>query len=560
MSRFGYLGVGAPRAVVALIALVATALLLAVFAGSLSEVLTRRVVDTTKAIVATCAALLLLVDAWLRWRGRADRQRAPRDLLLVALALASALAWWNFLQLHYPHYIHFSDTFHYYVGSKYFSELGYTRLYACTAIADAEAGPGTGVADRTLRNLATNRLEPTSAVLADPDSCKRHFSSARWSAFEHDVAWFRKRVSRTRWHAIQRDHGYNAPPSWGILGGWLANLGPASDFQIFALSLIDPVLLALMWGGVAWAFGWRTLCVAVIYWGTNLFGVFGWNGGAFLRQGWLVTAIGGICCLKRDKPAMAGVLLTCSAFLRIFPGAILVAVGIAAAWAMWRERRFSLAPAHRRLAMGCVFGAGVIASLSLLTYGGREPWTGFVDNSRVHLATPLKNHVGLSTVLAYDAEAVDRKTQGGSRVERYEAWRNARRDRFAERTGLYWALLAAFVALLALAVRDQPAWLAAVLGIGLIPTAFELTNYYYAILLGYGLLSERREIVGAALCGVAAVSWAFVERWQWQDEFLTWCSAMVVVFAVFCTALSLRRTRGPRAPSASARSPLRSSA
>jgi hypothetical protein len=349
-----------------------------------------------------------------------------------------------------------------------------------------------------------------------------------------------------RWHAMQRDHGYNAPPSWGVLGGWLANLGPASDSQIFALSLIDPVLVALMWGGVAWAFGWRTLCVAVIYWGTNLFGVFGWNGGAFLRQGWLVTAIGGICCLKRGKPATAGVLLTCSAFLRIFPGAILVAVGIAAAWAMWRERRFSFLPAHRRLVMGCLLAAGAIASVSLLTYRDLEPWMGFVDNSRIHLATPLKNHVGLPTVLAYDSGAVDRRIQGGSRIERYEAWRNARRDRFAERTAVYWALFAAFVALLTLAVRDQPDWVAAVLGIGLIPTAFELTNYYYAILLGYGLLIARREIVGAALCGVAALSWAFVERWQWQDEFLTWCSAMVVVFAVFCTGLSLRKARDPR--------------
>jgi hypothetical protein len=82
---------------------------------------------------------------------------------------------------------------------------------------------------------------------------------------------------------------------------------------------------------------------------------------------------------------------------------------------------------------------------------------------------------------------------------------------------------------------------AAVLGIGLIPMAFELTNYYYTILLGYGLLFVRRAVVGAALCGVAALSWAFVERWQWRDEFLTWCSAMVILFVIFCTGLVLRK-------------------
>jgi hypothetical protein len=540
MSRFRYGGGVAPRAFAAGVVLVASALALAVFAGSLSDLLTRRVVDTAKAVVAGCAALSLLLDSWLRWRGRSALLRGPRDLVLIALAMLGALAWWNFFQFHYPHWVHVSDTFHYYIGSKYFPELGYTRLYACTAVADAESGPGTGVEGRTLRDLRTNRLEPTSEVLAHPDSCKRHFSAERWLGFERDVSWFRKRVPRRRWHAMQRDHGYNPPPSWGVLGGWLSNLGPASDLQILALTLIDPVLLAVMWGSVAWAFGWRALCVAVIYWGTNLFGVFGWNGGAFLRQEWLVAAIGGICCLKRNKPALAGALLTYSAFLRIFPATILVAVGTAIGWGMWRRRRFSPTPAHRRFAIGCLLSAATVVSLSLVTVGGPGAWKAFVDNSRVHLATPLKNHVGLRTLLAYDANAVDRRIREGTEIERYTSWQTARRERFAERAGLYWALLTVFAAVLAFALRGQPDWVAAVLGIGLIPVAFELTNYYYAILLGYGLLFVRKEVIGAALCGVAALSWAIVERWQWQDEIFTWCSAMVVLFVGFCTALMIR--------------------
>jgi hypothetical protein len=187
--------------------------------------------------------------------------------------------------------------------------------------------------------------------------------------------------------------------------------------------------------------------------------------------------------------------------------------------------------------------AGAIVSLSLLTYGGPGPWSAFVDNSRIHLATPLKNHVGLRTVLAYDADAVDRRIQEDSAIERYESWRDARRERFAERVAVYWTLLAAFAAVLAFTLRGQPDWVAAVLGIGLIPVAFELTNYYYAILLGYGLLFLRKEVIGAALCGVAALSWAIVDRWQWQDEILTWCSAMVILFAIFCTGLMLREER-----------------
>jgi hypothetical protein len=538
--------VGRPAA--ALLALALIAFLLAIFADSLSSVLTRRAVDTAKSAIAGCAAVLLLVDAWLRWRGWAERRQRARDALLVALAMAGALSWWNFGQFHYPHYVHYSDTYHYYMGSKYFAELGYTRLYACATIADAAAGPGTGVADRTLRDLETNRIEPTSAVLADPGACMRHFSPERWTAFERDVAWFRGRVPRSRWHAMQRDHGYNPPPSWGILAGRLASLAPASDLQIRLLASLDPLLLALMWAGVGWAFGWRAVCVAVIYWGTNLFGVFGWNGGAFLRQGWLAAAIGGICCLRRDRPVAAGALLTASACLRIFPGAILLALGIRAAWSMLRDRRLAPAPGHLRILMGCLAAAGVIVPLSLLTSGGVRSWFDFADNSRVHIATPLKNHVGLPTVLAYDADASDRRIRKGTAIERYRQWRAARLERFGEREALYWALVAAFVALLAFAMRDQPDWVAAVLGIGLVPVAFELTNYYYAILLGYGLLVVRWDIVGAALCGVAALSWAIVEGWHWQDEIFTWCSVLVVLFAVFVTLLALREGRRPKQP------------
>jgi hypothetical protein len=540
MSRFGSSEGAWGRSAVPLLALLLLALLLAAFAEPLSGILTRRVVDSANGVLAGCAGVLLLVDVALRRQGQAHRWRGARDSLLVALALGSALAWWNFGQLHYPHYVHYSDTYHYYLGSKYFPELGYTRLYACAAVADAEAGPGTGVADRDLRNLATNRLESTSAVLADPDGCKRHFSAARWRSFAHDVAWFRERVPRSRWHAMQRDHGYNPPPSWGALGSWLANLGPASDLQIHALAALDPVLLALMWVAVGWAFGRRALCVAVIYWGTNLFGVFGWTGGAFLRQVWLAAAIGGICCLRRDRPAAGGALLTLATLLRIFPGTLLLAVAVGAAWKMGRERRATLAAAHRRLLAGGLAAAGLIVALSLVGHAGGRPWFDFVANSRLHLTTPLKNHVGLRTLIAYDSATVERRIQGDSAVERYRIWRDARLERFGEREFVYWTLLAGYIALLAFAVRDQPDWVAAVLGIGLIPVAFELTNYYYAILLGFGLLAARHAFIAAALCGVAALSWAIVDLLHWQDEILTGCSAMVVLFVVFCAAWVLR--------------------
>jgi len=541
MSHPDFRAGGGLRPVAALLALALAAALLIAFSGALSDVLTRRVVETIKAVVAGCAAALILLDSARRRRGRAYSRRGLCDACLAFLALASALSWLNFLQLHYDHWIHYSDTYHYFVGSKYFPELGYTRLYACTAVADAEAAPESVAPNRMLRDLASNRLITTAEVLDDPARCRARFSEQRWAAFERDIAWFRGKVPAARWATMQRDHGYNPPPTWGILGGWLADLGPANDRRILALTLLDPVLLAIMWGAVGWAFGWRALCVAMIFWGTNLFGVFGWNGGSFLRQSWLVTAVVGICCLRRNRPTVGGFLLTASALLRIFPGAILVALGLRALWGL--RQGGSIAPRHRRIAVGVLAALVSVVSLASVRAGGFEAWNGFFENSRLHLATPLKNHVGLRTVLAFDAESVDRRIHEGSAVERYDAWSAARIEQFERRRVVYWLALAAFTSLLAVAVRRQPDWVSAVLGVGLIPIAFELTNYYYAILLMYGFLSLRWRAIGGLLCALAALSWVVVDRWQWQDEILTWCSVLVVCFVLFCTEMVRRDTQ-----------------
>jgi hypothetical protein len=521
------------------------ALALGWLAKPLSGLLTHQVVNTAKPILAAAAALLLATDRVLQPRGLANRHRRLRDGMLIAIAGCSALAWWNFMQFHYPRHTHFSDTYHYYVGAKYFQELRYTRLYACTAVADREAGPQTRVDDRTLRNLETNALESTRAALAHPEACKRHFSARRWAAFRHDVGWFRSRVARSRWNVIQRDHGYNAPPSWAILGATLANLGPASERQIFWLGLLDPMLLALMWACVAWAFGWRTLSIAVVFWGTNLFAVFGWTGGSFLRQGWLVTSIAGICCLRKGRPMAAGALLTSSALLRIFPAALLAAGALRALASSWRRGRFHFDREERRVALGGLLAAAAILPLSAAAVGGMGAWVEFIHNSRVHLATPLKNHVGLATLLAYDPATVDRLVTGSDAIERYQTWSDARHVRFSEHVWMYRGIVFAFLLLLTFAVRDQPLWVAAILGVGLIPIAFELTNYYYAILLGYALLSESKLEVGAALCGISALSWGIVELWHWQDEIMVWCSAMVVVFVIACTLRFLDRPADP---------------
>ena len=123
------------------------------------------------------------------------------------------------------------DTFHYYIGSKYFKELSYDRLYECVAVADSEEpGLKRRVELRKIMNLRTNMMVDTKDVMADPiGTCKVHFTAERWADFKHDVAYFRNHHDIKRWEEAQTDHGYNGSPVWNIVGTTLTNMAPISD-------------------------------------------------------------------------------------------------------------------------------------------------------------------------------------------------------------------------------------------------------------------------------------------------------------------------------------------
>ena len=74
-----------------------------------------------------------------------------------------------------------------------------------------------------------------------------------------------------------------------------------------------------MWGTVWWASGWRTMTVALLWWGTNYPARFTYIGGAFLRADWLAFAVIGICLARRGYLVPAGAAVGWSALLRVFP-------------------------------------------------------------------------------------------------------------------------------------------------------------------------------------------------------------------------------------------------
>ncbi|MFQ5418694.1 MAG: hypothetical protein ACE5FL_16830, partial [Myxococcota bacterium] len=461
-------------------------------------------VTLVKLFVGSAATALLLAGVVLRRLGEADRFLQLRDAALALLGVVGALCWWNLFQLEGRGFVQGHEQFHYFVGAKYFRELGYTRLYACTAVADANAVPREHLEGWLIRDLASNRLVPIGTAIDHPERCTAHFDPPRWREFQQDVAWFRDRITPWKWRWLVMDHGYNAPPAWGVLAIPIANFLDVSASSIVWASRIDPLLQLVMWGVVAWAFGWRVLCVALIFWGTNGLGEFSFVGGGYLRQDWLCAAVAGLCALRREKHLAAGVLLATAALLRLIPIVLILAFALGALIVVVRERSWRPAPAHRRFAAGCGLALLIFVPLSGVT-SGFESWPRFVENIRLHRGTPLLNNLGLRTLASYDS---DNAIPDDFSNEKAARWKRGRDEAFS--ANAWWMAVGGllFAALLARAAARSPGWVAAVLGVGAAVIFLEVTAYYYALLIAYALLSERDGVAGPVICGFAVLSLA----------------------------------------------------
>lgn len=455
------------------------------------------------------AGAVLWVIAWgyqLARQGKPNHQQVLRDRLLVALGLSAFFGYFNFGHLHFHNFVHVWDTYHYYMGAKYFPEVGYENLYDCAAVVDAESGRGDELRRRTFTDLRTNIIVKPDAVLADPQACKRHFSPERWEAFKKDINTFRSFVNETRWKEIHLDHGYNATPVWTLAGIALTNTGPASMAQLTRLNLLDPIYLALTLLIIWWAFGPRAFALAALVLGTNFPNRYYWTGGAFLRHDWLFYLVASICLLKKEKPFLAGFAFAYATLLRLFPG--LVALGPAiAAFEYFRVNK-KLDPKFLRYVAGGAVGTALLVGNSLAFFGGVETWQKFKTNTVKHANTPLTNHMGLRTVLSWRPDTIGQKTVQGGTIDPWAKWKATRLEKWRQSLPMFGVIFAAAIYLVWLALRQSGPhlWLASALGIGFIVVGAELTNYYYCFLAGIALLHAVRREVGMIIAALAMLT------------------------------------------------------
>ncbi len=289
-------------------------------------------------------AAILLIGAFYLLRRDTARQLLGRRtnvilqyILTVALAVTAVLAVENYRATdyyRYNSYLNAYEFYHYYIGSKYAPEVGYTDMYAASLIADSETGMKWKHNTQTIRDLSTGRHVNYKQFLAKADEYKAKFTPERWEEFKKDIIWFKAHLVQPRWSGILRDKGYNGTPVWTMLvGGLLSNtISTDSEAGMMFLALLDPLLILITFILVVWAFGPRTAFLMIVLLGTHYIMKWWHMKGAYLRTDWAMCMVMSVCLIRKNKFTAAGILTGYAALSRIFPAVMIFGIAAKLFW------------------------------------------------------------------------------------------------------------------------------------------------------------------------------------------------------------------------------------
>ncbi|MFO0552461.1 MAG: hypothetical protein U0271_28995 [Polyangiaceae bacterium] len=535
---------------------------LAIFAGKLgasvqqtgSDNAHARAVDLMKGVVALTALGCVFYELHRVGQRRPIAERWKK-LIGVILGCAGIVLYFNAFKWGYPKYYHRHDQYHYYMGAKYFPEIGYDGLYKCTAIAQDEIGVATVEVDgrtrpfdvrgnvrkpgKLIRNLSgDNLLMKVDDLLADHSICTKRFTPKRWEQYKRDVTFFATQAYLDDyWDGMQKDHGYNPPPVWTMLGYLLGNAHDASVLYMQFLGCIDVVFILGAFIALWWAFGWRGFAVAGVLWGCQASAPYYWTGGAMLRQDWFFFFVFAVCLARKRYMGLAAASLVYSALLRVFPGLAVMGWLVVAGAHLVKHR--SLKKEHLRMLVGGTAAAAVLILASIVIVG-KDSYKKFYHHTiEVHDQTPLTNHMGLRVVIGHDV-GFDKESgrmkfaKEGGHIDPFDKWKQMRNDRYKAYKPVAYSLIAvSLIAFIAVVRRIKNMWIAQCVSQIWIILLSQLTCYYYSFVIISAPLARARRSLEAYMFGFAAftqIGWRTVGM---NDDKYTLLTLMSMIFCYF---------------------------
>jgi hypothetical protein len=372
------------------------------------------------------AAFAVIESPFATRRISAATRRIGRLTLIGVLAVSAILAvatYVDFGVFRYGTYLNEWDVYHYYVGTKYAPELGYTNLYGATLAADAESGLRYHNPHGEIRDLATARLRDVNSVAAEAGRYRQRFSEARWREFVEDIAWFKVQLPEKRWSLVLVDHGYNGTPAWSFVVGGLftRHLSIREPASRWLMLLLDPLLLLAAAVAVTWAFGLRAALLMMVFVGTHYLMSWGHLKGALLRTDFAMCSVLAVCFVKKGRYKLAGVLLGWAVLSRVFPAFLLVGPAVLLVGELVRNRRLDRPLFSLLLASAATIV--VVALASCAYFGGTAIWHEWSEKIALHYAGGSDWDLGYRTVVearfihGVPVRAVDLVNAAGQRLD-----------------------------------------------------------------------------------------------------------------------------------------------
>jgi hypothetical protein len=498
-----------------------------------------------KAAIAFLALYLSVREARRRREGKPVARWIP-PTIAAFLAMLAIGAYYNFGNPVYEGIFHRNNVFHHFLGAKYAGELGYTRLYACVAVAQSELGPqeSEDLSVRRLRDLENDSIAFARTALEHPEQCKDRFAPERWTAFVADVRFFRGTADRTYWDEMQLDHGFNAPPVWTSIVHALTSNLPATRGVILALASLDVLLCAAAFAALGWAFGWRTACLAMIFWGCQHPANHLWVSGSLLRHDWFFWIVLSLSLLKKRRFAFAGFAFAAATSLRLFPALLVVGPAVVVVGNAIRTR--ALARSHLRFIAGGALGAVLLVGASIATLG-TNAYSDFAAHIRVHERTPAANHMGLRALFMVDYDGSMEANIDPALPDPLRPWREARIAQYESQKPLYVAcVLALLVPLFLVLRRRRSLWPALALSVVAVYACLQLASYYFAVLLLPVVLARVRPPIERLVLATLGVGALVVTMPAFSSTDEKAFATQSAIWLFFCAALLVLTIRRPQ--------------
>jgi hypothetical protein len=487
----------------------------------------------------------VLLGAFLFRRSAIGRDSTIASRLWLSTLGAAALVCWlanhDFFAWPQNGGFHVHEFFHYYLGAKYFPEVGYFNLYPCGIAALADYYPETDFSAFQIRDMHDHLFRTAADVLPRGPRCDGAFTSERWSMFVGDVIFFKTKLGEPALLTALLDYGFNPSPVWTLIARPIALLAPTQQIPMLILAHLDMILMLASIGAAGWAFGFQGLCLVAIAWSANPLSRYAWIGDAFLRHVWLSSLIAGICCLKKRRSIAGGILLAISSLVRIFPIFFLVTYALRALRRGVAER--SVPHGSLRVLLAAALTAAVLLVAAVPLAGrGVATYSDFAKIMSTYSGEAFWNSVGLRSLLSYSTQSPRLEPQDRGVLE--NARKRLRREVQSERRVLHWGLGAGLLVLLFRALGRCEDWQAAALGFPLILVFTAPPGYYMSCLVPIAMLATQRPRLQLALL-LALIGWCLANLGFYNSvqEFAIG-SAIALVLAGY-TLLELARAPAP---------------